>query len=51
VATKTIENAQQEDTQRVSWVDDWDARSKTKKKKSKKSLPSMFENEVFLLVV
>jgi hypothetical protein len=34
VATKTVENAQQEDTQRVSGVDDWDTRSKTKSKKS-----------------
>jgi hypothetical protein len=34
VATKTMENAQQEDPQRGSEVDDLDTRSKTKSKKS-----------------
>jgi hypothetical protein len=34
VATKTVENAQQEDTQRESGVEDLDTRSKTKSKKA-----------------
>ena len=34
VATKTVENAQQEDPQRGSEVDDLDTRSKTKSKRA-----------------